>query len=77
MKIKKGMIHFSILLFALLMVHEEVLAHGEKAQQAGLRMRTLNWFDTEIYPRNIKVNDTVTVKGKFIPNKKHQGLQPI
>ena len=69
MKIKKGMIHFSILLFALFMVHEEVLAHGEKAQQAGLRMRTLNWFDTEIYPRNIKVNDTVTVKGKFIPSE--------
>lgn len=45
------------------------LAHGERAQQAGLRTRTIQWFDTEVFPRDAKINDIVTVKGKFIPSK--------
>lgn len=47
---------------------ELVLAHGEKAQQAGLRMRTLNWWDLEIYPKKLEVNEVLTVKGKFSPS---------
>lgn len=43
-------------------------AHGERAQQAGLRMRTMNWFDVEISPTEVKVNDIVTIKGKFVPS---------
>ncbi|MDY6943605.1 MAG: bacterial ammonia monooxygenase, subunit AmoB [Pseudomonadota bacterium] len=45
-----------------------VYAHGERAQQASLRMRTINWFDVDVYPREVKVNDIVTVKGKFVPS---------
>lgn len=47
----------------------EAFAHGEKAQQAGLRMRTINWFDTEISPRSVAVNEEVVISGKFIPSK--------
>lgn len=68
MKLKLNFAHVALMLFAFVLAHEQALAHGEKAQQAGLRMRTLNWFDLEIYPREAKVNDIVTVKGKFIPS---------
>ncbi|MDY6942069.1 MAG: bacterial ammonia monooxygenase, subunit AmoB [Pseudomonadota bacterium] len=43
-----------------------IYAHGEIAQMAGIRMQSVHWFDTEIYPRNVAVNETVTVKGKFV-----------
>jgi len=43
-----------------------VSAHGEIAQMAGIRMRTIHWFDTKIEPIQVKVNDVVTVRGKFM-----------
>jgi len=67
--IQKHIALLSVLLISTFICSEMALAHGEKAQQAGLRMRTLNWFDTEIYPRKVSVNDTVTIKGKFMPSK--------
>ncbi|MBL4868815.1 MAG: hypothetical protein JKY67_20825 [Pseudomonadales bacterium] len=57
------------LAFITLILASETLAHGEKAQQAGLRMRTINWFDTEISPRSVAVNEEVVISGKFIPSK--------
>jgi methane/ammonia monooxygenase subunit B len=44
-------------------------AHGERAQQASLRMRTMHWFDTDIQPRKIAVNETIRVTGRFMPSK--------
>lgn len=58
-----------LVLFWLFGVSEITFAHGEKAQQAGLRMRTLNWWDLEIYPKKLNVNEVLTVKGKFSPSK--------
>lgn len=53
---------------ALLIFSSEVLAHGERAQLASMRMRTVHWFDTQVTPLNAKVGDTVTLTGKFIPS---------
>ncbi|HBC58678.1 MAG TPA: methane monooxygenase/ammonia monooxygenase subunit B [Gammaproteobacteria bacterium] len=58
-----------LILMATFILASNAYAHGEKAQQAGLRMRTLNWFDTEIYPREMSVNDNLTIKGKFMPSE--------
>ncbi len=55
-----SLLHFSM---------QAAYAHGERAQMASLRMRTVHWFDTEIYPREVKVNDIVTVKGRFSPSE--------
>lgn len=44
-------------------------AHGERAQQAGLRMRTVHWFDTQISTEKLDVNGTVTITGTFVPSK--------
>ncbi|MBV1882820.1 MAG: methane monooxygenase/ammonia monooxygenase subunit B [Pseudomonadales bacterium] len=57
------------LLLLTLFTVNEVAAHGERAQQAGIRMRTIHFFDIEIYPRTLKVNEEMTVKGKFIPSE--------
>lgn len=52
-----------------LTVAGEVFAHGERAQQAGLRMRTVHWFDTQISTIKLDVNQTVTLSGTFVPSK--------
>lgn len=46
----------------------EALAHGERAQLASMRMRTVHWFDTEVTPTNVKVGEIVTLTGKFVPS---------
>jgi methane/ammonia monooxygenase subunit B len=40
-------------------------AHGEKSQQAFLRMRTLNWYDVKWSKREVNVNDTFEITGKI------------
>lgn len=47
----------------------EAYAHGERAQQAGLRMRTVHWFDTQISTAKLDVNGTLTLTGTFVPSK--------
>ena len=54
--------------FYLALVSTDVFAHGERAQQAGLRMRATNWFDIEISKTEVEINDIITVKGKFVPS---------
>ena len=44
--------------------------HGERAQQANTRMRTINWYDIDISPANVAVGELVTVKGRFRPSKR-------
>jgi methane/ammonia monooxygenase subunit B len=40
-------------------------AHGEKSQAAFMRMRTIHWFDLNWSKEEVKVNDTMTISGKF------------
>lgn len=42
-----------------------VFAHGERSQEPFLRMRTVNWYDTEWVGRSTAVNDIAYLKGKF------------
>ena len=41
------------------------LAHGEKAQMAFLRMRSIHWYDIQVSPTQVSINDEVVVTGKF------------
>ena len=43
-------------------------AHGEKAQQPALRMRTVHWFDVDLSTRKLDINQILVVKGSFIPS---------
>jgi len=50
----------------LVLLAGDALAHGERAQLASMRMRTVHWFDTKVEPLNVKVGDIVTVTGKLV-----------
>lgn len=65
---EKNISRLLLCLVLFLSFSEMTYAHGEKAQQAGLRMRTMNWWDIEIYPKKLDVNQILTVKGKFSPS---------
>ncbi|MGR8948378.1 MAG: bacterial ammonia monooxygenase, subunit AmoB [Gammaproteobacteria bacterium] len=56
-------------LASLLMLSDPVFAHGERAQQANVRMRTINWYDVEISPAKVEVGEIVTVKGRMRVSK--------
>ncbi len=49
-----------LLIFPLLAV-----AHGERAQQANTRMRTINWYDVEFSPRAVQIGEEVRISGHF------------
>jgi methane/ammonia monooxygenase subunit B len=40
-------------------------AHGEKSQQAFLRMRTLNWYDVQWSKTTVNVNEEMVLSGKI------------
>ncbi|OAI07299.1 bacterial ammonia monooxygenase, subunit AmoB [Methylomonas methanica] len=40
-------------------------AHGEKALEPFIRMRTIQWYDVQWSTQTFKVNDEVSVSGKF------------
>ena len=57
-------------LLVCLLLPLESYAHGERAQQANTRMRTINWYDIDVSPTAVSVGEIVTVKGRFRPSKR-------
>ena len=53
----------------LVLLAGDVMAHGERAQLASMRMRTVHWFDTKVEPLNVKVGDIITVTGKLVTSE--------
>lgn len=56
------------LAFSLVVDTTPVAAHGERSQEPFLRMRTINWYDTQwlgTSGRKTAVNEIATLKGKF------------
>jgi methane/ammonia monooxygenase subunit B len=56
------------LAFCLVVDPTPVAAHGERSQEPFLRMRTINWYDTQwlgTSGRKTAVNEIATLKGKF------------
>ncbi len=54
-----------LVLMLLAAVSGAALGHGERAQQAGTRMRTVNWYDVEISSASATVGDEITLRGHF------------
>lgn len=44
---------------------QTALAHGEKATEPSIRTRSVHWYDLTWSTEKLKVNDTVTLQGKF------------
>lgn len=47
----------------------EAAAHGERAQQANLRMRSLNWYNVEFSSTKVEVGQIMTIKGRIQTSK--------
>jgi methane/ammonia monooxygenase subunit B len=46
-------------------VPDAAFAHGEKALEPFIRMRTIQWYDVEWSRNRLEVNDPVTITGRF------------
>ena len=64
---RKGMLLLVLagVALAIFMTLQPALAHGERATEPYIRTRTLHWYDVIWSTKNLKVNETVTVEGKF------------
>ena len=58
-----------LVMLVMLGISNDVTAHGERAQQANVRMRTINWYDVEISPAKVEIGDIVTIKGRMRVSK--------
>ena len=58
-----------LVMLVMLGISNDVAAHGERAQQANVRMRTINWYDVEISPAKVEIGDIVTIKGRMRVSK--------
>src|ERR1700730_3522265 len=56
---------FCLGLCGLTIAANAVYAHGEKALEPFIRMRTIQWYDVQWSQDNLKVNDEVVLTGKF------------
>jgi methane/ammonia monooxygenase subunit B len=52
-------------LLALITVTPSVFAHGERALEPFIRMRTIQWYDIAWSHTNLKVNDELILRGRF------------
>ena len=56
-------------LCAALLLPVNAFAHGERAQQANLRMRTVNWYDIEMSQTRLAVGEPLKISGRLLPSK--------
>lgn len=59
------MLNVRALSLLLLVFSAASLAHGERAQQANVRMRTINWYDITLSSVQLTVGDRATLSGRF------------
>lgn len=65
MTAKAGWFLLGLVAVTLLVPINPAQAHGEIAQMAGIRARTVHWFDFHIDKDSVAVNEEVTISGKF------------
>jgi methane/ammonia monooxygenase subunit B len=64
-KLLKYLLLLGMILSVYMLTHQPVMAHGEKALEPFIRMRTIQWYDVQWSKQKFNVNDEVTVTGKF------------
>ena len=61
----KTLMSFCLIFSVYLMDVQTVMAHGEKALEPFIRMRTIQWYDVHWSKQAFNVNEEVSVSGKF------------
>ncbi|MGR9108570.1 MAG: bacterial ammonia monooxygenase, subunit AmoB, partial [Gammaproteobacteria bacterium] len=63
--IKKMLGAMFLSLAGVILIPDAVYAHGEKALEPFIRMRTIQWYDVQWTRSKVAVNDELTITGKF------------
>ena len=61
----KCLMFVALILSVYMLTLQPVMAHGEKALEPFVRMRTIQWYDVQWSKQKFNVNDEVSVSGKF------------
>lgn len=61
--------HLLFMLIVANVIGVPAFAHGERAQQANVRMRTINWYDVNISPARVEVGEIMTITGRMRTSK--------
>ncbi len=61
----KTLMSFCLIFSVYLMDVQAVMAHGEKALEPFIRMRTIQWYDVQWSKQSFNVNEEISVTGKF------------
>ncbi len=60
-----GFCGMAALVFTLALDPIPAFAHGERSQEPFLRMRTINWYDTQWAEKETAINDIAYMRGRF------------
>jgi methane/ammonia monooxygenase subunit B len=61
----KSVVSLSLILSLYALNIQTVMAHGEKALEPFIRMRTIQWYDVQWSRQKFTVNEEISVSGKF------------
>jgi methane/ammonia monooxygenase subunit B len=61
----KSVVSLSLILSLYALNIQTVMAHGEKALEPFIRMRTIQWYDVQWSKQKFTVNEEISVSGKF------------
>ena len=61
----KYLLLLGIIFSAYMFTLQPVMAHGEKALEPFIRMRTIQWYDVQWSKQKFNVNEEISVSGKF------------
>ncbi|NOT10712.1 MAG: methane monooxygenase/ammonia monooxygenase subunit B [Methylococcaceae bacterium] len=64
-RINKYLLALGLMLSLLTLNSQTVMAHGEKALEPFIRMRTIQWYDVQWSKQKFNVNEEISVTGKF------------
>jgi methane/ammonia monooxygenase subunit B len=61
----KYLILLGLIFSVYILTMQPVMAHGEKALEPFIRMRTIQWYDVQWSKQKLNVNEEISVSGKF------------
>lgn len=64
-KLLKGLLFLGFILSVYMLNIQPIMAHGEKALEPFIRMRTIQWYDVQWSKQKFNVNEEISVSGKF------------
>ncbi len=64
-KLLKCLLLLGLIFSVYMITMQPVMAHGEKALEPFIRMRTIQWYDVQWSKQKFNVNEEINISGKF------------